>query len=119
MEHVGYDPNRVHGNIHCGKYNHMLGTGKGNSIVLSNVFDEWHTYTLDWNANRLILYVDNKQYFVYAKQENSYDTWPYDNEHEIILNTAIGGAWGGLKGVDDSIFPAKYVIDYVRQYAQK
>lgn len=119
MEHVGYDPNRVHANIHCSKYNHVLGTGKGNSIFVNNVFDDWHTYTLDWNANRLIFYVDDKQYFVYTKQDNSYDTWPFDNEHDIILNTAVGGSWGGANGIDDSIFPAKYVIDYVRQYAHK
>ena len=35
----------------------------------------------------------------------------------IILNNAVGGDWGGAKGVDDSIFPTKYVIDYIRVYA--
>ena len=35
----------------------------------------------------------------------------------IILNNAIGGGWGGQQGVDDSIFPTQYVIDYVRVYA--
>jgi hypothetical protein len=44
------------------------------------------------------------------------DSWPFDNNFNIILNIAIGGAWGGIKGIDDSIFPTQYVIDYVRQY---
>ena len=35
----------------------------------------------------------------------------------IILNNAVGGNWGGSRGVDDSIFPTKYVIDYIRVYA--
>ena len=31
---------------------------------------------------------------------------------------AIGGAWGGQKGVDDSRFPHRYYVDYVRIYRQ-
>ena len=34
----------------------------------------------------------------------------------IKLNVAVGGSWGGYMGVDDSIFPAEYIIDYVRVY---
>jgi hypothetical protein len=43
-------------------------------------------------------------------------TWPFINDFFIILNSAVGGSWGGQKGVDDSIFPQKYFIDYVRVY---
>jgi hypothetical protein len=64
IEHVGYDPGRVHANIHCQKYNHVLGTGKGNSIVINDPFNTFHTYKLDWNSQRMIFYVDDKQYFV-------------------------------------------------------
>jgi hypothetical protein len=28
----------------------------------------------------------------------------------------VGGAWGGQKGIDDSIFPRRFDIDYVRVY---
>src|SRR5438105_1091875 len=28
MEHVGYDPGRIHGSVHCKKYNHVIGTHK-------------------------------------------------------------------------------------------
>ena len=45
--------------------------------------------------------------------------WPYDKPHYLILNAAIGGSWGGQKGIDDSIFPQKYYIDYVRVYKQQ
>jgi len=34
----------------------------------------------------------------------------------MILNLAIGGNWGGQKGIDDQIFPQKFYIDYVRIY---
>ena len=36
----------------------------------------------------------------------------------LLLNAAIGGAWGGQQGVDDSIFPQRYYIDYVRVYEE-
>ena len=38
--------------------------------------------------------------------------WPFDKPQYLILNLAIGGAWGGQKGVDDAIFPARYEIEY-------
>jgi beta-glucanase (GH16 family) len=118
MEHVGYDPNIVHATIHTTKYNHMIGTQKFNKVKINNVFDEFHTYSLDWNANRLRFYIDDVEIFTYTKENNAnQDSWPFDNEMNIIINTAIGGNWGGVQGVDDSVFPAVHVVDYVRHYA--
>ncbi|EAR54554.1 hypothetical protein SKA34_22849 [Photobacterium sp. SKA34] len=37
----------------------------------------------------------------------------------LILNLAIGGGWEGQQGIDDSIFPQKFLIDYVRIYDLK
>ena len=107
LEHVGYDPGVIHANIHCKKYNHMIGTNKGNSIRISNPFDQFHTYKLDWNAERVIFYVDDIQYFSYANTEKTYEAWPFDLPENILINTAVGGNWGGAKGVDNSIFPQK------------
>ena len=42
--------------------------------------------------------------------------WPFDGPQFLLLNLAIGGEWGAQKGIDDAIFPQKYVIDYVRVY---
>ena len=36
-------------------------------------------------------------------------TWPFDMPENIIINTAVGGDWGGALGVDNSIFPLKYI----------
>jgi len=35
------------------------------------------------------------------------------------VNLAIGGSWGGQKGVDDAPFPHRYFVDYVRVYQHK
>lgn len=55
---------------------------------------------------------------VRAKLPTGRGMWPFDAPHFLILNAAIGGAWGGLQGVDDSIFPQGYYIDYVRVYEE-
>ena len=35
------------------------------------------------------------------------------------MNIAVGGNWGGQKGIDDDIWPQKMMIDYVRVYQYK
>jgi hypothetical protein len=32
----------------------------------------------------------------------------------ILLNIAVGGNWGGQQGVDETIWPQRMEIDYVR-----
>lgn len=34
----------------------------------------------------------------------------------ILLNFAVGGAWAGRHGVDDTAFPQAFQIDWVRAY---
>ena len=55
----------------------------------------------------------------WVKTKASNAAWPYDKPHYLILNAAIGGAWGGQKGIDDTIFPQKCYVDYVRVFEQK
>lgn len=117
LEYVGYRPNIVQSTIHTGSYNHLTGTDKSGTKAIQNAETKFHTYGLEWTADRIIGYVDGEVYFTYDNdKENNYGTWPFNHPFYLKLNLAIGGNWGGLQGVDDSIFPAKYIIDYVRVY---
>jgi beta-glucanase (GH16 family) len=49
-------------------------------------------------------------------QEGGYQEWPFDQPFHLILNIAVGGNWGGQKGVAPDIWPQKMEIDYVRVY---
>lgn len=119
MENVGYDPQVIHANIHTKAYNHVKGTGKGNKITAEKPWEDFHIYAVEWYEDRMEFYFDDRCYFTYENEGNGFETWPFDQPHYLILNLAIGGAWGGQKGVDDKIFPQKYYIDYVKVFRQK
>ncbi|MEZ4921273.1 MAG: hypothetical protein R2792_19385 [Saprospiraceae bacterium] len=42
----------------------------------------------------------------------------FDQKFHLLLNVAVGGNWGGKHGIDESIWPQKMEIDYVRVYQQ-
>ena len=39
-----------------------------------------------------------------------------NQKFHFIINIAIGGNWGGMKGIDDTAFPAKMEIEHFRVY---
>jgi beta-glucanase (GH16 family) len=116
MEFVGFEPGIIHANIHTGKYNHVKKTGKGSQITVPDASEGFHVYALEWDKERLDFFVDEKKYFTYVNEGSGFEAWPYDKAQYLILNLAIGGAWGAAKGIDESIFPQRYYIDYVRVY---
>ena len=120
MEHVGFDPDHVHGTIHCAAFNHVQGTQKGTKKAVKGLEEEFHTYRCDWTPNNIKIFVDDQEYFSFDKPENAtWKEWPFDHPHHLILNIAVGGGWGGQKGIDPKAFPAKMEIDYVRYYPLK
>jgi beta-glucanase (GH16 family) len=116
MEHVGFAPGVIHANVHTAAYNHTKGTGKGNRIDAGRPSESFHTYAVEWWPDRLEFFFDDRRYFVFRKERDDDAVWPFDRPQYLILNLAIGGAWGGQKGVDPAIFPARYEIEYVRYY---
>jgi len=119
MENVGYDPETIHANIHTRAYNHVKNTGKGSKIQAEKPWETFHIYAIEWYEDHLDFFFDNHKYFTFRNEGTGSEVWPYDKPHYLILNTAIGGAWGGQQGIDDGIFPQKFLIDYVRVYTQK
>lgn len=116
MEHVGYDPNTVHSTVHTHKYNHMIGTQVGKPIFLETATTDFHVYTTEWDEDEIRSYVDGELYFSFKNEESGFAAWPFDQPFHLILNLAIGGGWGGQRGVNDDLFPHVFEIDYVRVY---
>ncbi len=119
MENVGFDPEIIHANIHTKAYNHVKGTNKGNKIEIDKPWEDFHVYAIEWFEDKIDFFVDDTKYFTFENEHTGNAAWPFDKPHYLILNLAIGGGWGGQEGVDESIFPQKYYIDYVKVYKQK
>lgn len=119
MEHVGYDPTVVHGTVHTEAFNHTKGTQQGNQIKVDNALTDFNVYAVEWSADRIDFFVNDEPYFTFENTGNGPAEWPFDQPFHLILNIAVGGNWGGQRGVDDTIFPQQMVVDYVRVYEQE
>jgi beta-glucanase (GH16 family) len=118
MEEVGFKPNVIYGTAHNKLYNGANGLQKGGYTTIADAQSSFHLYSIEWTENAITWSVDSTSFFTYT---NSYggDGWPYYKDFFMILNTAVGGNWGGQQGVDDTVFPQQMLIDYVRVYQRK
>lgn len=119
MEHVGFDPGKVHGTVHTEAFNHSIGTQKGGFKMVENFQSEFHIYAIDWTEDKIDFFIDGEEYFSFSNTGGDYKEWPFNQPFHLILNIAVGGNWGGQKGVDEKIWPQKMEVDYVRVYDQK
>ncbi|WP_417431797.1 family 16 glycosylhydrolase [Halpernia sp.] len=116
MEHVGYDNDTIHGTIHTKAYNHLKGTQKGKTIFIDKPNDTFHVFAIEWTPEKIDFILDGVVYNHFVNEHKTTDEWPFDKRFHIILNVAVGGMWGGKNGIDDTIFPQKMEIDYVRVF---
>jgi beta-glucanase (GH16 family) len=116
MEHVGYNPGVVHASTHTNAYNHRIGTQKTATINVPDAETDFHVYSLEWSADTVQVFIDSTKYFTHVNDGSGWQAWPFDKDFHLILNLAIGGDWGGLQGVDNSVFPQRLEVDYVRVY---
>jgi beta-glucanase (GH16 family) len=119
MEHVGYDSLWIQGSIHSpSSYGQTINFGR---LKIDDCQTNFHIYGMTWTPDKIEYYVDDPQrpYYSYSPSIKNSSNWPFDKPCFFILNLAIGGDWGGVQGVDDSIFPVEMQIDYVRVYDYK
>jgi len=123
MEHVGYDPDVIHGSAHTKAYYHSINTEKTGKTKVETARSGFNTYAVEWTPEEIRWYVNDRQYFKFSNERLSnpaadYKQWPFDKPFHLLLNLAVGGNWGGAQGVDDSIWPQRMEIDYIRVYQQ-
>ena len=116
LENVGFDPNKAVFTVHSTKLDGTGHEGWGESVAIPNLPAAYHVYSLEWSPSAMVWSVDGKVDHTYTKADPHGVAWVFDKPQYLLLNLAIGGAWGGQQGVDDSIFPARYEVDYVRVY---
>lgn len=120
MEYVSFKPNKTHFSIHSTANNHTNGTEiTSGAVDLETIEEEFHNFGILWSDKYIKFYVDeidNVQFTFRRPVSSTVDSWPFSNNFYFLMNIAVGGNWGGLEGVDTSIFPATMEVDYIRVY---
>ncbi|HAH05903.1 MAG TPA: glycoside hydrolase [Elusimicrobia bacterium] len=116
MEHVGHDPGWVHASIHCKDFNWPMNTQKTAKLFIPDADSAFHEYSLLWRPERMEFFVDDKPVLTFPNDGKGFGSWPFDKPFHLLLNVAVGGMWGGQKGVDETVFPQRMEVDYVRVY---
>ncbi|MBT8446152.1 MAG: glycoside hydrolase family 16 protein, partial [Gammaproteobacteria bacterium] len=124
MEWEGRKPDEIFGTIHYG------GSSPDNRFISSKQFitgseGDFHVYAIEWDETEIRWYLDGELYG--TKDANQWFSGgpdpdplnsppaPFDIPFHMILNLAVGG---NLPGPPDgnTVFPAEFVVDYVRVY---
>jgi hypothetical protein len=108
LEHKGNEPNTIHGTLH---YPGNSGSGDGSTTLISNASSEFHIYTMEWSADRIVFLVDDEVYHTYDNTPDS----PFNKDFFFILNVAMGGTFGG--DIDPNFNESSLEVDYIKLYS--
>ena len=108
LEHWGKKQNHAQSAVHTrSSFGNTINLGGQRVPTISS---EFHIYTLDWTAEKLVFSVDGKQHYTYNPTIKNQATWPFDTPQYVLLNFAIE------KVIDADFTQATFDIDYVRIY---
>ena len=108
IEHWGDNQNFVQSALH--NRSSFGGTINKGGRMISNASTEFHTYTLYWDANKMIFSVDDIVHYIYEPSPKNIQNWPYDAPQYLLFNVAM------LPNVTSSFTESAMEIDYVRVY---
>jgi beta-glucanase (GH16 family) len=117
---TGTNGSKVYGTLHYGDL-YPNNKNEGTSTTPStNIWDNFHNYTVEWQRGEIRFYVDNIHYATQTKKGwytkgSTVDGAPFDQLFHMILNIAVGGGWPGNPD-SKTIFPQEMQVDYVRVY---
>ena len=108
LEHWGRDQGYAQSAMHTTSSNGATQNHGGRYI--SDISSKFHTYTMDWNADRIIFKIDGIEHYRYNPSEKNASTWPYDSEFFFLLNIAIEPS------IQSGFTESAMEVDYVRVY---
>jgi beta-glucanase (GH16 family) len=116
MELLGHQPAKTYGTMHWGN----VGAGSthiGAEYTLDggNFSDKFHVFTIIRSADKIEWFVDDQKFFTGNKADVS-GNYPFDLPFFFILNVAVGGNWPGNPDANNTSFPQRMIVDYVRVF---
>jgi len=115
MEHYGCHNGEVSATVHNNLYNWNGGIPPTSNLYNTTATSEFHEYEMEWTEDELNFFVDGIWIGSYSNQHSGWEQWPYDQDFFIILNLAVGSHFMSCD-TEDSLFPQRLEIDYVRVY---
>lgn len=114
MEYVSRLPNEIFGTIHGPGY--AGGQSYGNVYDFGEpVYNDYHTFAVDWQPDRIEWYVDNVLYHTATPADVAPNEWVFNDPVFLLLNVAIGGNFGGAISPDLQL-PQSMAVDYIRVF---
>ena len=89
------------------------------NATVENAEEEFNAYGILWTDKYIKFYINDVNNIIYTFNKPSPATeenWPFDEPFYLLADLVVGGKYGGVEGVDDSMFPATMEIDYIRVY---
>jgi beta-glucanase (GH16 family) len=116
MEIRGQSPHIMQGTIHGPGYSGGNPITKGYALQNARFDTDFHLFAIEWDAAKIDFFVDD---YLYQRIERADvpGEWVYDQAFFMILNVAVGGNYVGFP-TDQTPFPQKMIVDYVRVYQE-
>lgn len=117
-----YYKNQILGTTHTTYGNGSNGRQVGKTITVGEtIYNEYHTYSIEWLPDKIIWYIDDVSFFTYEATDFSAcptsSLWPFDQKFFLILNVAIGGNMGGAIAEDlFSVYDVSMYIEEIKIY---
>ncbi len=112
FEILGHEPNIVHMNVHYTDEDDEH-TAIPGEFAGPDYSQDYHTFAIDWNEERIIWYVDGVERHRVSESEAVPSGLFY-----LIANLAVGGNWPGHPD-ETTPFPAHLDIDFLRAYRRR
>jgi beta-glucanase (GH16 family) len=114
VEHFGAMAGKIHVNVNTKAASIANGKAQGKWLPLQDIAPAFHVYGVEWSVGRLDLSVDDQVVLAIEKTSNDPAYWPFDAPFELRIQLNVGGIAELGTDVDDSLFPQRMTIDYVR-----
>lgn len=111
MEYVGREPNTIYSSLHTPASHGD--TENSQVTVIEDIEEGYHTFKTVWSEMDVQYFVDGEHVYTFTPKAYDDSNYPFRHPFYILINMAIGGNFGGPE-VDDSIFPVKYYVDYIK-----
>ena len=115
MEMVGGNgrENTVHGTVHWQANGQRAEFGGSYRLSSGTLADQFHVYSIIWDARSIRWLIDNKEYHVIDTTPAELDE--FRRSFFFIFNVAVGGNWPGSPDANTT-FPQHMIVDYVRVF---